>query len=150
MTEPYRPALDPTKAKSAEEFNRILEGFQPAALGVKILEASPEKVIGSLPAEKRTMAPTGYMHAASVVTLADTLAGIGCFMNLPPGSTGFTTIELKCNLMGTVLDGVAMGEATPVHLGRSTHVWDARIYHPKTEKTVALFRCTQMVLWPKG
>jgi uncharacterized protein (TIGR00369 family) len=95
------------------------------------------------------MAPNGYLHAGSVVSLADTAAGYGCVANLPPGATGFTTIELKSNHLGTARDGTIECVATAVHVGMTTHVWDAVVTHRETGKTLALFRCTQMVLYPK-
>jgi uncharacterized protein (TIGR00369 family) len=99
---------------------------------------------------KEVMAPNGFLHAASVVALADTSCGYGCVALLPEGASGFTTIELKSNFMGTAREGTIYCRATPVHLGRTTQVWDAVITNEATEAKLALFRCTQMVLWPKA
>jgi 1,4-dihydroxy-2-naphthoyl-CoA hydrolase len=93
------------------------------------------------------LAPNGFLHAASVIALADTLCGYGAIANLPEGAKGFTTIELKSNFLGTVLDGVIACEATPVHRGRTTQVWDAVISDAAGGRRLALFRCTQMILW---
>ena len=68
---------------------------------------------------------------------------------LPQGASGFTTLELKSNFLGTTRDGAIACRATPVHLGRTTQVWDAVVTIEGTERKIALFRCTQMVLWPK-
>ena len=95
------------------------------------------------------LAPNGYLHAGSLVTLADTMCGYGCLLNLPDGVGGFTTIELKSNHLGTTLDGTVAAVATPAHLGRTTQVWDAVVTHVQSGRTLALFRCTQMVLLPK-
>ncbi len=95
------------------------------------------------------MAPNGFLHAGSIVTLADTTCGYGCFANLPEGATGFTTIELKSNHLGTAREGTIVSRATPVHLGKTTQVWDAVVTHKETGRTIALFRCTQLVLYPK-
>jgi 1,4-dihydroxy-2-naphthoyl-CoA hydrolase len=95
------------------------------------------------------MAPNGYLHAGSVVTLADTACGYGCRTSLPEGATGFTTIELKSNFLGTARDGVVECEAKLLHGGRSTQVWDALVRHRESAKLIACFRCTQMILWPK-
>jgi uncharacterized protein (TIGR00369 family) len=89
------------------------------------------------------------MHAGSVVTLADTSSGYGCIANLPEGATSFTTIELKSNHLGTARNGTIDCVAKAVHLGRTTQVWDAVVAHRETGKTIALFRCTQMVLYEK-
>ncbi len=96
------------------------------------------------------LAPNGYLHGASVVALADSACGFGLMADLPDGATGFTTIELKTNYLGTALEGVLHCEARRVHNGRTTQVWDAEVRAEATGKTIALFRCTQMILYPKG
>ncbi len=71
-------------------------------------------------------------------------------MNLPEGAESFTTIELKCNFVGTKRDGAICCEAKLVHGGRTTQVWDATVSDEKDGKPIALFRCTQMILYPRG
>jgi uncharacterized protein (TIGR00369 family) len=93
------------------------------------------------------LAPNGYLHAATVVALADTSCGYGCFVNLPEGATGFTTIELKANFLGTQREGIITCEATMAHGGRTTQVWDAVV--SSADRNIALFRCTQMILYPR-
>jgi uncharacterized protein (TIGR00369 family) len=83
------------------------------------------------------------------VSLADTCAGYGAIANLPEGASGFTTIELKTNYLGTARDGIVECAATAVHLGRTTQVWDATVSAKGSERVLALFRCTQLVLYPK-
>jgi uncharacterized protein (TIGR00369 family) len=95
------------------------------------------------------MAPNGFLHAASVIALADTSCGYGCIALLPEGASGFTTIELKSNFLGTARDGAIACHARPVHLGRTTQVWDAEVSVEGAGTKIALFRCTQMVLWQK-
>ena len=95
------------------------------------------------------MAPNGFLHAASVIALADTLCGYACVRALPEGAKGFTTVELKTNFLGTALDGTIEARAEAQHFGRTTYLWDTEVKHRETGKTIALFRCTQMVLWPK-
>ena len=121
----------------------------PAHLGVEITSAGTEAVEGRLAARPEVIAPNGFMHAASVIGLLDTLCGFATIANLPEGAVSFTTIELKSNFLGTVRDGALLGRATPVHRGRTTQVWDAVGTDEKTGKTVAMFRCTQMILWPR-
>ncbi len=135
---------------SAEQFNQRGAEMLPGHLGIVILQISAEEVRGELPVQPRVMAPNGFLHAGSVVTLADTCAGYGCVANLPAGAVGFTTIELKSNHLGTARDGTIECTAKPVHLGRTTQVWDSVVTHRETGKTIALFRCTQMVLYGKA
>jgi uncharacterized protein (TIGR00369 family) len=104
-------------------------------------------ITAHLPVRPGLFAPNGFLHAGSVVTLADTACGYGTAAHLPEGAAGFTTIELKSNYLGTARDGVISVEARAVHLGRTTQVWDATVTHRETGRTIALFRCTQMILW---
>lgn len=131
-------------------FQQFGAAYLPGHLGIEILEVSAARVRASLAVRQVLLAPNGFLHAGSVVTLADTCAGYGCVKALPEGASGFTTIELKSNHLGTALDGVIDCVATPAHLGRTTQVWDAVVTHRASGKTIAMFRCTQMVLYPKG
>jgi 1,4-dihydroxy-2-naphthoyl-CoA hydrolase len=130
-------------------FNERGVGKLPAHLGIVFTEAGAGEVAAEIKIESVHLAPNGYLHAGAIVTLADTCCGYGCFANLPPGANGFTTIELKSNHLGTALEGTIVSRAKPVHLGRTTQVWDAVVSHKETGRTIALFRCTQMVLYPK-
>jgi len=134
---------------TAEHFKTFGGGYLPGLVGVQILKVSEAGVESRLPVRKELMAPNGFLHAASVIALADTSCGYGCVALLPEGAKGFTTIELKTNFLGTALEGAISCLATPVHLGRTTQVWDAVVANEATGARVALFRCTQMVLWPK-
>jgi uncharacterized protein (TIGR00369 family) len=96
---------------------------------------------------KQHLAPNGYLHAAAVVALADTACGYGCLMSLPENASNFTTVELKANFMGTALEGGVTCDARLVHAGRTTQVWDAEVKSEASGKTIALFRCTQIVLY---
>jgi uncharacterized protein (TIGR00369 family) len=94
------------------------------------------------------LAPNGFLHAASVVALADTACGYATIAHLPDGADSFTTIELKSNFLGTQTQGTLHCEARAVHTGRTTQVWDAEVLG-EDGRPIAIFRCTQMVLWPK-
>jgi 1,4-dihydroxy-2-naphthoyl-CoA hydrolase len=131
------------------DFNERGRENLPGLLGIVITHVTTEEVRAELPVRKNLMAPNGYLHAGSVVTLADTCAGYGCVANLPQGAIGFTTIELKSNHLGTARDGVIECTARPVHSGKTTQVWDSVVTHRETGKTLALFRCTQMILYGK-
>ena len=137
-----------TAMRTPEAFNLAGARKLPGHLGIIITEVSASCVSGELPVVESVMAPNGYMHAGTVVTLADTLSGYGCVANLPAGAAGFTTIELKSNHLGTTRDGTIVGVATPVHRGRTTQVWDAIVRHKESGRTLAVFRCTQMILYP--
>ena len=123
-------------------------GKLPGLIGVELLSVEEGLLVAEVKIRPELLAPNGYLHAASVVALADTMCGYGCVAHLPLGASGFTTIELKSNFLGTALDGTIYVEARPQHFGRTTQVWDAVVRHRESDRTMALFRCTQMVLWP--
>ena len=139
-----------TSRRTPERFNSAGARKLPGHLGIVITHADASQVRAELPIILSLMAPNGYLHAGSVVTLADTCAGYGCICALPEGASGFTTIELKSNHLGTALDGTIVAVATPAHLGRTTQVWDATVSHRESAKTIAIFRCTQLILYPKS
>ena len=116
-------------------------------LGFQWIEVGPGFARGRFDVRKQHLAPIGYLHAASIVALADTACGFGCLMSLPSGASGFTTVELKANFIGTAREGGVSCQARLVHGGRTTQVWDAEIKNETTDKAIALFRCTQFLLY---
>jgi 1,4-dihydroxy-2-naphthoyl-CoA hydrolase len=132
-----------------DELNERGIGTLPGLIGLTILEAEEGRISSRLDLRKELMAPNGYLHAATVVALADTSCGYGTFVNLPEGAESFTTIELKSNFVGTKRDGAIKCQATLVHGGRTTQVWDATVFDEEGGKLIALFRCTQMILYPR-
>ena len=136
-----------TTTLTREHFNSVSKSHLPGLVGVEFVTVSREGVQSRMAVRKEVMAPNGFLHAASVVALADTSCGYGCLAALPEGAKGFTTIELKANFLGTAREGLIACRATPVHLGRTTQVWDAVVTNEAGGAKIALFRCTQMVLW---
>ena len=132
-----------------EYFNRFGAGTLPAHLGIVVTDVREGSVTAEFEVTPQHLAPNGYLHAGSVVTLADTACGYACVAHLPEGATSFTTIELKSNHLGTAREGTVVATATVVHLGKTTQVWYATVRNKASGKTMALFRCTQMVLYPK-
>ncbi|MBP1151164.1 uncharacterized protein (TIGR00369 family) [Methylocaldum sp. RMAD-M] len=132
-----------------DHFNKLGAQNLPGYLGIVVTHVGPAEVRSELQVKASLMAPNGFLHAGSFVALADTSAGYGCVANLPEGAIGFTTIELKSNHVGTAREGMIECIAKAVHLGKTTQLWDAIVIHRETGKTIALFRCTQMVLYDK-
>jgi 1,4-dihydroxy-2-naphthoyl-CoA hydrolase len=135
------------QAFTAEYFNRIGVDRLPGYLGLRVTRVGEREVAAQLEVKPHLLAPNGYLHAGSVVTLADTAAGYACIANLPEGGRNFTTIELKSNHLGTTRDGIIECVAKAAHLGRTTQVWDVVVTNQANGKTIALFRCTQMILY---
>ena len=124
-------------------------GRLPGLVGFRVMEIDDGRIVAELDIRPDLLAPNGYLHAATVIALADTACGYGCIAHLPDGAENFTTIELKTNFLGTARQGALACVARPAHLGRTTQVWDATVTRVADGGTIALFRCTQMVLWPK-
>lgn len=133
-----------------EKFRHRGDGRLPALIGLRFTGVAERRIDAELDIRPELLAPNGYLHAATVIALADTACGYGCLAHLPEGAENFTTIELKTNFLGTVREGTLACVATPVHLGNTTQVWDAVVSDRGRERKIALFRCTQLVLWPAG
>ncbi|MBF1800861.1 PaaI family thioesterase [Alloalcanivorax profundimaris] len=140
-----------TPEEKAEQYNGHGHSGLPGLVGMRMTRIDERTGIAEaeLPVVGKLMAPNGFLHAASVVALADTCCGNGTMASLPDGAVGFTTVELKSNFLGTAREGMLECVAEPAHRGRTTQVWDARVVHRDTGKKVALFRCTQMILYPR-
>ena len=132
-----------------EGLNERGTGRLPGLIGLDVLEAGEGWLATRLELRDELLAPNGYLHAATIVALADTSCGYGTFVSLPEGAEGFTTIELKTNFLGTKLAGVITCEARLAHGGRTTQVWDAPVTDDDSGKLLALFRCTQLILYPR-
>jgi uncharacterized protein (TIGR00369 family) len=133
-----------------EALNSRGKGFLPGYMGIVFTKMTDEELHAELAIQPHHIAPNGYLHAGTVVTLADTACGYGCVAKLPAGASGFTTVELKSNFLGTAHEGSVACVARAQHLGRTTQLWDATVTHKGTGRTMALFRCTQLILYPKS
>jgi uncharacterized protein (TIGR00369 family) len=136
--------------RTIAEWNERGREFLPGHLGIEVLAVEPDEVRLRMPVGRHVCAWNGFLHAGAVVSLADSACGYATVRNLAEDAAGFTTIELKANFLGTVLDGDIVCVARPVHKGRATQVWDAEVKAEKTGKSIAVFRCTQMILRAKG
>ena len=129
-----------------EAFKELGRGRLPGLIGIEVDEIEEGHVRMHLPLREELLAPNGYLHAGTLVALADSACGYGCIASLPDGASGFTTIELKTNFLGTALSGTLTCESKRIHDGRTTQVWDAAV-KDESGKTLALFRCTQLLLY---
>lgn len=139
----------PRMPLTVEQWNDRIAGTLPGLIGLTIDALERGRAEGHLDLRPDHLAPNGYLHAATVIALADTLAGAGTTSSYPEGATGFTTIEVKSNFLGTAREGTIRATATLAHGGRTTQVWDALVVDG-AGKTIALFRCTQMILYPRA
>jgi uncharacterized protein (TIGR00369 family) len=135
---------------TAALFRDIGKDHLPGFLGIEIVDLSEGRMTARMDVQKKHLAPNNFLHAASVIALADTACGYATMAHLPEGAQSFTTIELKSNFLGTVREGAIFCVATAHHMGRTTQLWDAVVMDEASGRKLALFRCTQMVLWPKA
>jgi len=133
-----------------EQLNARGQGYLPGLIGIEFSSVEPGRLTSRLALRPELLAPNGYLHAATVIALADTTCGYGTIFDLPSGSNNFTTIELKSNFLNTAREGGIACVATRVHNGRTTQVWDAQVMDEASHKTIALFRCTQLILYPRS
>ena len=134
---------------SIEQLNARSQGTLPGLIGIEFTGYEPGRLASRLALRPELLAPNGYLHAATVIALADTTCGYGTLADLPEGANNFTTIELKSNFLSTTREGTISCVATRVHGGRTTQVWDAEVTDEASGKTIALFRCTQLILYPR-
>ena len=129
-----------------EHFHQRQVGTLPGQYGLRVTAIAEGRFCGELELQPWMWAPNGYLHAASVIVLADSCAGYATVAHLPEGAKVFTTIELKSNFLGTVRAGTIRTECRAEHLGRTTQLWSSVVFDGDGRR-LALFRCTQMVLW---
>jgi 1,4-dihydroxy-2-naphthoyl-CoA hydrolase len=125
---------------------KALAGTFPGDLGIALFEIGEDEVRGRMVVDRRHLHPGGYVHGGAWVALADTVAAWGTMRRLAPGD-GFTTVELKINVLGSATEGdelIAVGE--PLHVGGRTQVWEVRVL--RDDRLLANFVCTQIVLKP--
>jgi 1,4-dihydroxy-2-naphthoyl-CoA hydrolase len=132
-----------------DQLNARGQGYLPGLIGIEFLSIEPGRLTSRLAIRPELLAPNGYLHAATVIALADTTCGYGTINDLPNGAQNFTTIELKSNFLGTAREGVISCIAMIVHRGRTTQIWDAQVTDETSGKAIALFRCTQLILYPR-
>ena len=132
-----------------DQLNARGQGYLPGLIGIEFLTIEPGRLTSRLALRPELLAPNGYLHAAVIIALADTACGYGTFTDLPSGANNFTTIELKSNFLGTAREGVITCIATRLHSGRTAQVWDAEVTDETSGKAIALFRCTQLILYPR-
>ena len=138
------------KTYNPDQLNKAATESFVGLIGARVVGTDDGEVTMELQIEKKHLTFHGYLHAGCIVTLADTAAGFGCLNKLPEGADSFTTLELKCNMLGTAREGKIEAVARCIHAGRSTQVWDSTIRNYASGKVIAEFRCTQMLLYPKN
>ena len=116
-----------------------------ASLGIQLTELTPQRVSGTMPVDERTRQPFGLLHGGASVALAETLASIGALSNIDRTRFAAVGIEINANHIRGKRDGTVLGTATPIHIGRSTHVWSIEIVD-EAERVICISRCTLAIV----
>jgi len=143
-------APDRDFALTADALRQATGHTFPGHVGLELIELAEGRGTMRLRIQPFHLAPNGFLHAGVVITLADTAAGYACVANWPEGVTGFTTVELKTNFTGTLLEGSMIAEAVMIHGGRTTQVWDVVVTDEADGKPLAYFRATQLLIYPRA
>lgn len=133
-----------TPEEAAARANRRIHGTFAGVLGMEFTHMAPDRVEAILEVRQDHKQPWGIIHGGAVMTLADTVAGAGAYLNADRGQES-VTVELKINLIGAVRDGRIRAEAVPLHRGRTTSVWETRVTDA-VGKLVAVSLSTHLVL----
>lgn len=127
----------------ADEVRALAHGGLLDTLGFEIVELSPERVVVTMPIEARHLQPWGYLHGGATLALAETAASLGGQLHCPDGYGAFG-MELNANHVRPKRDGSLTATATPLHLGRTTQVWDVKLVD-ETGRLISVSRCTVAV-----
>jgi 1,4-dihydroxy-2-naphthoyl-CoA hydrolase len=139
--------LRPVAERAIDDWRRLIDGRLPELFGIDVVEVEHGRCVLRLDVRSEFLAPNDYLHAGAIITLADTSCGFGSMASMPEGMGGFTTVELKTNFLRTAAEGAGLrSEATLVHGGRTTQVWDATVTREDDGKPIALFRATQYLI----
>ena len=116
-------------------------------LGMRIVSVTKKKVVAEMPVDERHMNRNGRVNGGALMAFADALGAMGTVANLPPGHLT-TTLESKTNFFAAGAGPVILGVSKPLHIGRSTNVWQTTLKNADG-RVVAIISQTQMVLAPR-
>ena len=135
----YDPAI------TAEQINPIGKGNMAEYLGIEITEVGEDYLKATMPVDQRTRQPYGLLHGGASVVLAETLGSVGAAFVVDRSKYDCVGLEINANHLRGVREGLVTGIARPVHIGKTTQVWDIRI-HDNRDKIVCISRITIAVL----
>ena len=130
---------------TVDALNQWSEGTLMQPLGIRFTEIGPDYVRGTMPVDARTHQPYGLLHGGASVALAETLGSLGCFLTLPVDGSRGVGLEINANHLRGVREGLVTGTARPLHVGRSTQVWEIRI-EDEAGQLVCVSRLTMAVI----
>lgn len=126
--------------------NQMSKNTLGETLGMQFISCTKEKVVITMPVDHRHHQPMGLLHGGASVALAETAASIGAMVNVLEEGKVVVGQEINANHLRSVRDGNVRAEAVPVHIGRTSHVWEIKITHIETGKLLCISRCTMAVI----
>lgn len=115
------------------------------AIGIEITLLTRDKVVATMPVDDRTRQPFGLLHGGASAALAETVASLGAFLNIDSGTEAAVGVELNANHLRAKTEGIVTATATPLHRGRTIHVWEIRI-EDESSRLVCASRCTLAII----
>lgn len=123
----------------------MVENTLISTLGIKIEEVTPERVTATMPVDERTRQPFGLLHGGASVALAETVASVGTYNLVDQQTEGCAGLEINANHIRAKKDGIVKAIGTPLHRGKTTMVWDVKIFDEE-ENLICVSRCTMAIL----
>jgi 1,4-dihydroxy-2-naphthoyl-CoA hydrolase len=133
-------------------FEHARERMNPSlaqTLGIQLVELTPQRVVATMPVDNRTIQPFGILHGGASVALAETIASLAGAANVDMDVAHVVGLEINANHVRAKREGIVTGTATPIHVGRSTHVWSVRIVDEQ-DRVICVSRCTLAVVSNKS
>jgi len=130
---------------SLDEVNGWAPNTMIGTLGIRIIEIGDDYVRGTLPVDARTHQPYGLLHGGASVSLAETLGSMAAMLCLDPAKEAAVGLDINANHLRAVTDGLVIGTARPIHVGRTTQVWEIRIEDERA-RLVCISRLTVAVV----
>jgi 1,4-dihydroxy-2-naphthoyl-CoA hydrolase len=130
---------------AAQTLNAMNTNNMIGLLEIEILEATVDRVVATMPVQPKVHQPFGLLHGGASVALAETVASLGAYLNVMDSGMGAVGLEINANHLRGKKDGIVTATATPIHKGRSTHVWQVEI-KDEAGKMVCVSRCTLAIV----
>lgn len=127
------------------QLNQLNKGSMGEYLGIEYTEIGPDYLCGKMPVDHRTRQPMGLLHGGASVVLAETLGSIGAYCTIDVEKQYCVGLDINANHIRGVSGGYVYGKASPLHVGKTTQVWEIRITD-EAGKLVCISRLTMAVL----
>lgn len=129
-----------------DQVNEMSQGTLLEHLGIELIEIGDDYLVAKMPVDHRTKQPMGLLHGGASVALAESLGSYGAFLTLDHSKNQAAVgLEINTNHVKSAREGFVYGKATPIHMGKSTHIWGIEIKNEQ-DQLVAVSRLTMAIL----